>query len=57
MVSLIVSREFSFHFNLDDEQLELVLKDVNEKRKTTKYINSKAAIAAHNSDVKKELAE
>ena len=57
MVSLVVSPEFSFHFNLDDEQLALVLKAANKKRENDECVNSNAAIYAYNIDVKKELTK
>ena len=44
MVSLFITREFGFTFNLTEENLKEVLVIVNQKKKGTHCLNRKAAI-------------
>ena len=55
MVSLVICRELSFHFDFDNNELDQVPKAVNSKRKNEKYTNSKAAITVCNTDIKMNL--
>ena len=44
MVSLLISREFIFAFNLAEEELAQVLAKVNKKSKNAHYLRTKAAM-------------
>jgi len=52
MISVLISREFSWTFELSKIELEKVLVAVNNKRRNAKYLNPKAAIAVLRTDVK-----
>ena len=44
MVSLLITREFGFAFNLTDKMLQEVLVIVNKNRNNAHYLNTKAAM-------------
>ena len=47
MVSIMITREFGFAFNLIDKMLQEALVIVNKNRKNVHYLNTKAAMELH----------
>ena len=57
MVSLLVSREFGFKFNLTKEEIDKVLVVANNKRNKTYYISTKDSMELCNTVEKNTKAE
>ena len=57
MVSLLITREFGFTFNLTNAMLQEVLVVVNKNRKNTHYLNTKAAMELHGATEKNTKKE
>jgi len=57
MVSLLITREFSFIFNLVEEEINKVLVIVNKKWSKIHYLNTKATIKLHSTTEKNTKVE
>ena len=57
IVSLLMSWEFQFHFNLTKDKMKYVLEILNLKSWGTKYINKSVELAVYNKKLKTELSK